>query len=354
MAWTKEQLNNARIIESVGRQMGMSERDIQIALMTALTESRLVNVHYGDGSSLGLFQQIDSWGTAAQRENPQWAATAFYNALKGVTDRGTMTMGEAAQAVQRSAYPDRYATWQDEAAGLLGIKGQASGGSLPAGMGGFENVGTDIPAPAPTAPAGLTGLPNTTATKPNTAGLPGLAPAAPMTDALKTPGVAAYGAPTSSADYGAGSVTMPTIPGMGAPGAPVAGLGGSGSVAAGWRGQVVALARKFLGTPYKWGGSSPGGFDCSGLIQYIFKQAVGVNLPRISFQQANYGTRLSLNQLKPGDLVAWDNSSRNNGADHIAIYIGGGMIIEAPRPGMSVQISGLYDQGEAWGVGLNF
>jgi cell wall-associated NlpC family hydrolase len=51
--------------------------------------------------------------------------------------------------------------------------------------------------------------------------------------------------------------------------------------------------------------------------------------------------------------VAWDNSSRNNGADHIAIYIGDGLILEAPRPGRSVQISHIYDSGNAWGVRLN-
>jgi cell wall-associated NlpC family hydrolase len=115
---------------------------------------------------------------------------------------------------------------------------------------------------------------------------------------------------------------------------------------------LVSFAKKFLGVPYVWGGTSPNGFDCSGFVQYVYKQ-MGVNLPRISADQARAGKRVGLGDLKPGDLVAWDNSSRNSGADHIAIYIGNGLIIEAPRPGRSVQITRLYDSGSAWGVRLN-
>lgn len=115
---------------------------------------------------------------------------------------------------------------------------------------------------------------------------------------------------------------------------------------------LISFARRFLGTPYVWGGTSPNGFDCSGFTQYVYKQ-FGVNLPRISADQARAGKRIGLGDLKPGDMVAWDNSSRNNGADHIAIYIGNGLIIEAPRPGRSVQITSLYDTGNAWGVRLN-
>lgn len=127
--------------------------------------------------------------------------------------------------------------------------------------------------------------------------------------------------------------------------------GGGGPVGSGGPAPkgLVGYAKKFLGTPYVWGGTSPNGFDCSGFVQYVYRK-FGVNLPRISADQARAGKRISLGNLKPGDLVAWDNSSRNNGADHIAIYIGNGQIIEAPRPGSSVRISRLYDTGNAWGV----
>lgn len=115
---------------------------------------------------------------------------------------------------------------------------------------------------------------------------------------------------------------------------------------------LISKAKAFIGTPYKWGGSGPLGFDCSGFVQYVFKQ-FGVDLPRVSYQQAKAGKRISLDQLRPGDLVAWDNSTRNNGADHIAIYIGNGKVIHAPKPGDAVKISSLWDTAHAWGVAMN-
>lgn len=119
------------------------------------------------------------------------------------------------------------------------------------------------------------------------------------------------------------------------------------------RAAVVAFARKMLGTPYVWGGTSMTGVDCSGLVQLALKQA-GVNAPRISADQARMGRRVALDQLKPGDLVAMDNSSRNHGADHIAIYIGGGMVIEAPRPGGVVQVASVNEFKGGWGVSLGY
>lgn len=126
--------------------------------------------------------------------------------------------------------------------------------------------------------------------------------------------------------------------------------GDEGSKAVSIGGRIATLAKTFVGTPYVWGGTTPKGFDCSGFVQYVFKQ-LGVNLPRISFQQAQAGPRVSLNNLKPGDLVAWDASSRNNGADHIAIALGSGWIAEAPRPGVPLRIRKLgKNEGNAWGV----
>jgi cell wall-associated NlpC family hydrolase len=125
---------------------------------------------------------------------------------------------------------------------------------------------------------------------------------------------------------------------------------GDGSV----RGQVAAYARKFLGTPYVWGGNTPGGWDCSGFTKYILGN-FGVNLPRVSFQQANHGVRLSnLSEARAGDLIAWDNSSRNNGADHIAIYLGNGMVAEAPRAGVATRIRKLGRKERFWAVKIRY
>lgn len=121
---------------------------------------------------------------------------------------------------------------------------------------------------------------------------------------------------------------------------------------------LVDFAKRFLGTPYKWGGTSPSGFDCSGFTQYVFKQ-FGINLPRISYQQGNGGKAVAKGDLRPGDLVFWDNSSRNVGADHLGIYIGGGKYIHSPQPGSAVKISNLgggywarrYTSGSSGGPG---
>jgi hypothetical protein len=101
-----EQLKNASLIASVGRKMGASKRDIQVAIMTAMTESNLRNLNFGDRDSLGLFQQRGGWGSASQRMDPSHAATSFYKELFKVKNRNGLQPWQAAQAVQRSAFSD--------------------------------------------------------------------------------------------------------------------------------------------------------------------------------------------------------------------------------------------------------
>jgi cell wall-associated NlpC family hydrolase len=117
--------------------------------------------------------------------------------------------------------------------------------------------------------------------------------------------------------------------------------------------KIVTAAEKMLGLPYVWGGESASGVDCSGLVALAYK-AAGITLPRISFQQANSGTRIDLAHARPGDLIAWDNSPRNPGADHIAIYLGGGKIIEAAAPGTNVRIRTLGAGENYWAVKMGW
>jgi peptidoglycan DL-endopeptidase CwlO len=97
---------------------------------------------------------------------------------------------------------------------------------------------------------------------------------------------------------------------------------------------VVSVAMQELGTPYVWGGSAPGGFDCSGLVMWAYAQ-LGVALPHSSYAMWGYGVPVSVDQLEPGDLVFFD------GLGHVGLYIGGGEFIEAPHTGGVVQISSL-------------
>lgn len=101
---------------------------------------------------------------------------------------------------------------------------------------------------------------------------------------------------------------------------------------------VVNLARQQLGKPYVWGATGPSSFDCSGLTQYVFSHAAGINLPRVTTQQEHSGVEVSLNALLPGDLLFWGN--RNN-TYHVAIYIGDGDFIQAPQPGDVVKITNM-------------
>jgi len=97
---------------------------------------------------------------------------------------------------------------------------------------------------------------------------------------------------------------------------------------------VVSIAEQYLGVPYRWGGSSPSGFDCSGLVMYVFAQ-VGVSLPHSSYAQYGMGSPVSRDQLQPGDLVFFD------GLGHVGIYVGGGSFIHAPHTGDVVKISSI-------------
>jgi hypothetical protein len=112
-----EQMANASTIAAVGLAKGLPDRAIVIALATAMQESELINVNHGDRDSLGLFQQRPSqgWGTPEQVSDPRYATSAFYRQLVLTPGWQEMRVTEAAQAVQRSAFPEAYEKWADDA-----------------------------------------------------------------------------------------------------------------------------------------------------------------------------------------------------------------------------------------------
>jgi hypothetical protein len=275
--YDSEQLANATTIVSVGVGRGIPVRGQIIAVATAIQESSLRNLGdlgtRNDHDSLGLFQQRPSqgWGTAEQIMDPVYASTKFYDKLLTIPGWQTMPLTEAAQAVQRSAYPDAYAKWEPDATAIVAITSGMTAGCT--GGDGQSGPGEQLPA-----------------------------------------------------DY-----TLPA-------GTPLQ--------------VVIAIwwALQQLGTPYHFAGSctDPHGTDptkqcdCSSLVQQAYK-AAGISLPRVTDDQQHSGTAVaSAADLKPGDLIfipGSDGTMADPG--HVGIYIGDGLIVQAPHTGDYVKLSRL-------------
>ncbi|MET8539920.1 C40 family peptidase [Kitasatospora sp. NPDC004799] len=297
-----EQIPNANTIQATGVAMHIPVRGQVVALATAMQESELRNIRYGDRDSLGLFQQRPSqgWGTPDQIMQPVYASTKFYEALQKVSGWESMTVTQAAQAVQRSGFPDAYAKWQPLAEAL-----QKAIAPL------LSPVTGTSPTPAPTPTAGSTASP--------------------------TPGSSGCGTPTAGGD----GTDFGTIP----PGALPAGYTIPADAP-----QPVQTAIRWalgqLGTPYQWGGTCAnshgadpmGRCDCSSLMQVAYR-AGGVSLERTTYDQVKQGSAVSADALKPGDLLF----TRGTAAvpEHVGMFIGSGLIVHAPKTGDVVKISTL-------------
>jgi peptidoglycan DL-endopeptidase CwlO len=165
--------------------------------------------------------------------------------------------------------------------------------------------------------------PTTTTTTPNTAATTTVVTTtAPVTTMATVPAVTD---PTSTAPDG---VTDPTTTTTDAP--PVVLPAGHPDAA--------TIALRYLGVPYLWGGESPKGFDCSGLVAYVYAQ-LGITLPHFAAAQYQLGVAVPRDQLQPGDLVFFD------ALDHVGIYIGGGQFVHAPHTGDVVKITTLAAYG---------
>lgn len=149
-------------------------------------------------------------------------------------------------------------------------------------------------------------------------------------------GGSASSQPSQPAQGGSGSGLQATKPSTPTTPPPSTGSGSGKGEA------VIAQAKRYLGVPYVWGGSTPSGLDCSGLTQLSFRGA-GISIPRVANSQYIAApVKVPISQAQPGDLVFWSYNGNGASAYHVAIYLGGGKIIHAPLPGKTVQIVDLY------------
>ncbi|WP_330457382.1 C40 family peptidase [Streptomyces sp. NBC_00820] len=287
-----EQVPNAKTIQATGVAMNIPARGQIVALATALQESGLRNLTYGDRDSLGLFQQRPSqgWGTANEILDPVHASTKFYETLQKVSGWQSLSVAQAAQAVQRSGYPGAYAKWEPLATALQ----QALDPLLK------KTADASWSASDGTVPSSAVGC-------------------------------------TSGGD----GTVFGTIP----PGAVPAGY----KIPADASSTVQTAIRWALGqlkTPYQWGGSCTdshgsdpmGRCDCSSLMQQSYK-AAGVSLPRTTYTQVKAGKPVSVDALRPGDLVFTEGTAAV--PEHVGMFIGQGLIINAPHTGDVVRIATL-------------
>jgi cell wall-associated NlpC family hydrolase len=286
-----EQIPHAQTIVATGISLQVPRRGQIVALATALQESRLRNLDYGDRDSLGLFQQRPSqgWGTAEQIRDPVYASERFYTALVRVSGWQQMTVTQAAQAVQKSGYPDAYAQWEPLATALQ----TAIAATFPGAGDGAGQEGDDAP---------------------------------PLSECAMEDGSSFGKTPEGTVPDGY------EVPEDADPRARTA----------------IVWAMHQLGTMYQWGGTCTaphgpdpmGRCDCSSLMQQAYAKA-GVRLTRTTYTQVSEGKDVSPDRLRPGDLIF----SRGTVArpEHVGMYLGQGLVIEAPRTGKPVRITPLTD-----------
>ncbi|MFF8571591.1 C40 family peptidase [Streptomyces sp. NPDC015408] len=291
-----EQVPNAQTIVATGLSLNVPKKGQIIALATAMQESRLRNLGSGDRDSLGLFQQRPSqgWGSAQQIRDPVYASEQFYKHLLKVDGWQQMTVTQAAQAVQKSGLPDAYAQWESLATALQSAIAKTFPG---AGDADGKDTTQD-------------GKPSTSTT--------GCAPGQDGSGFGRIP---------------EGSVPQGySIPKDADPKAR----------------KAIEWAMHQLDTLYQWGGSCTnahgpdpmGRCDCSSLMQQAYAHA-GITLTRTTYTQVGEGKAVSPAHLKPGDLIF----SRGTAArpEHVGMYMGEGLVIEAPRTTKPVRISPIKD-----------
>jgi cell wall-associated NlpC family hydrolase len=232
--------------------------------------------------------------------------------------------------------PDEVQSLGRESAVFRAAPAPSGSADLPANQ---AQVVPAVPAaPAAAAPAAAPAVPVTGSPSPEQAGVPLPPQPTPVPPAIPADQPAFGGAQPQPQPQpvGPGAGISPTAhPGGGAPDAAIP----QGIPTGPGRSDVVAYAQQFLGTPYKWGGADPStGFDCSGLVKYVYAH-FGIKMDHFTHSQFAQFPHVDKADLQPGDIVFFDN------VDHEGLYVGGGKFIQAPHTGDVVKISSLDD---AW------
>lgn len=273
-----DQAQNAHLVVAVAESRG-GDRAALIAITVALAESGLRVLDHGDHDSLGLFQQRANWGRAAQRMDPTTSTDLFLNALLAVRSWGDMKPWEAGQAVQKSA-------WTGHPSSANGWSSVVGGNYLRV-LGRANKI---------------------------------LVSAKRTTEHLDCGGQTGGKQPPNGGTFGLpGTFTIP------------AGTSMPATIAV-----TTALAQ--LGKPYVWAASGPNAYDCSGLTSASWA-AAGVLLGRTTKQQVDDGVPTDVPQLLPGDLILTPGSDGTIASPgHVGMYIGRGLVVEAPHPGGVVHV----------------
>lgn len=299
-------LNGAYVIKA-GQALSLDAWTITVGVMTAMGESSLINIDHGDTAgpdSRGLFQQRGNgaWGSYADRMNPTTAATNFFKAMIAVPGYHLVDPTIAAHRTQGNADPYYYAPFWPQAVQMVSV---------------------------------LTGDPS-------------LLEQLPMNGSI-----------TGCASDPAGPLPQPPA------------NGGSGAA-------IAASAQHWIGTPYSWGGGNINGpslgiyssasldgthsvgFDCSGLVLFAIYRGTGIQLDHSAENQSHSPRGQTIPRdfalMKPGDVIGFseDGSGASGSFGHIGIYVGGGKMIHAPRPGKNVEIVVLqgnpYFESMAWSI----
>lgn len=286
--WSAEQTTNAQTIVARALARGLPERAAVIAVSTALVETQLRNDDFGDHDSLGLFQQRPSegWGTPATILNPRTATDTFYGHLLTIPDWERLRPGIAAQDVQHSGHPDRYAPQETAAAALVARFWPSPNGAPPP------------PAPAPDT--------------------------SPATSPVTSPAVSPAGVPVCP-DDGASNLPLTAGP-LDRSGLPP----GFTPPADPEQARAVRFALDQVGKRYVFGGKGPDAFDCSGLTQAAWA-AAGVGIAAGTLAQIHDGTAVtSLADLEPGDLLFIPGAlGTPQNPRHVGLFAGDGVVVDA-------------------------